>query len=109
MASSEQRVTWLHRLAGIVGQWYLCLVAWTSVIQKWDDPLFLEFYRGRRAMIYAFWHNSQVFLSYAHRGEGASVMVSRSKDGEYIAQVMRRLGLIPVRGSSSKNGEQAFR
>lgn len=36
-------------------------------------------------------------------------MVSKSKDGEYIAQVMQRLGLIPVRGSTSKGGDQALR
>ncbi len=45
------------------------------------------------------------------------VLISRSKDGEFIAQVMERLGFGSIRGSSkknsdsgkNKNGEQAFR
>ncbi len=45
------------------------------------------------------------------------VLISRSKDGEFIAQVMQRLGFGSIRGSSkkkadaakNKNGEQAFR
>ena len=52
--------------------------------------------------------------------EGAQelqVLISRSKDGEFIAQVMERLGFGSIRGSSkkkndtakNKNGEQAFR
>lgn len=45
------------------------------------------------------------------------VLISRSNDGEFIAQVMRRLGFESIRGSSkkksdeskNKHGEQAFR
>src|SRR6185436_7556625 len=36
-------------------------------------------------------------------------MVSQSKDGEYIAQVMERLRLQPVRGSTSRGGGSALR
>jgi hypothetical protein len=36
-------------------------------------------------------------------------MVSASKDGEYIAQLARRLGHVPVRGSSNRGGVKALR
>src|SRR5436190_5337139 len=101
--------TVLHRLAGWVGALYLHLVGATSYIQKVDDPEYVACSREKKSLIFALWHNTQVFLAYAHRGEHASVMVSQSKDGEYIAQVMKRLKLHPVRGSTSRGGGAALR
>lgn len=59
--------------------------------------------------IYAFWHQRQVFFTYSHRGERASVLVSRSKDGELIAQTMRLSRIGACRGSSSRGGVAATR
>ena len=36
-------------------------------------------------------------------------MVSASRDGEYIAQLARQLGHVPVRGSSNRGGVKALR
>lgn len=102
-------VTLLHKLAGFVGAGYLHLVAKTSAIHAWDHPKALALRRDRKRVIYTFWHNAQVFLAYAHRDEAVNIIVSRSKDGEYIAQVMARMGLNAVRGSTSRGGEQALR
>ncbi len=102
-------MTLLHLVAGMFGTAYLHLVGKTSVVEALDHPSYLDYRRRRRPLIYAFWHNTQIFLAYAHRGEGIHVIVSQSKDGEYVAQVMRRLGLNAVRGSSSKGGEAALR
>lgn len=85
------------------------VVGKTSFIYKWDHPHALFLRREKKPLIYAFWHNAQVFLAYAHRGENVHVIVSQSKDGEYIAQVMNRLKLDAVRGSTSKGGMQALR
>src|SRR5262249_4474011 len=109
MNSSPKQVTWLHHLASIVGYLYLQLVGKTSFVRQWDHPRALLFRKNRTPVIYAFWHNTQVFLAYEHRGEPVNVLVSRSKDGEYIAQVMKRMGIGAVRGSSSAGGDQALR
>ena len=37
------------------------------------------------------------------------VMISQSRDGEFIADFAQRLGLVPVRGSSSKGGAEALK
>ncbi|MCG3203478.1 MAG: hypothetical protein KCHDKBKB_00146 [Elusimicrobia bacterium] len=107
--SAKPKASLIHILAGWVGAGYLYLVGKTSFVHEWDDSCFLEFRRKLKPAIYAFWHNAQVFLAYAHRSEGVHIIVSRSKDGEYIAQVMKRLGLNAVRGSSSRGGELALR
>lgn len=94
----------LPKFASWVGFFYLHFVGKTSFDQPYHDPQFLKLYRNNKNFIYCFWHNTQVYLSYAHRGEYACVLVSRSRDGEFIAQVMNRLGLKPVRGSSTRGG-----
>lgn len=107
--SSTTRVTFLHKFAGTIGTGYLHLVGKTSFIQTCDHPKYLEYRRKRKALVYAFWHNAQAFLVYAQKNEGISTLVSQSKDGEYIAQVMKLLGSNAVRGSTSRGGEQALR
>ena len=37
------------------------------------------------------------------------VMISQSRDGEFIADISQRLGLVPVRGSSSRGGAEALK
>lgn len=37
------------------------------------------------------------------------IMISQSRDGEFISRVVRHIGWIPVRGSSSRGGKEALR
>jgi lysophospholipid acyltransferase (LPLAT)-like uncharacterized protein len=55
------------------------------------------------------WHRHAIFLFYFFRNLGPrGLMVSRSKDGELIAGVAKRLGYTPIRGSSSRGGAAAL-
>lgn len=81
----------------------------TSIEQKADHPSYLRYRRDRIPGIYVFWHKVQLCMAYAHRFEHVNVLVSQSHDGEYVAQVMKNLGLDAVRGSTSQGGMQAFR
>lgn len=62
-----------------------------------------------RRFIYAFWHQRQVFFTVTHRGDKVAVLISRSKDGEMIAETIRLCGVASVRGSSSRGASQAVR
>lgn len=57
--------------------------------------------------IYAFWHRNLLPLIYQRRNEKIGVIVSQSKDGEYVAGPLKVFGFEPIRGSSSKNGANA--
>lgn len=59
--------------------------------------------------IAAFWHFSILYVFYQLRSFSAAVMVSASKDGEYIARLAQLLGHTPVRGSSNQQGVQALK
>ncbi len=60
-------------------------------------------------VIAAIWHSSIIYTLYHFKAHQAVVMVSGSKDGEWVARVLKRWGQIPVRGSKLKGGLQAIR
>jgi lysophospholipid acyltransferase (LPLAT)-like uncharacterized protein len=64
--------------------------------------------RGERC-IFAFWHARLLPLVYTHRGRGVAVLVSRHRDGEWIARIIEALGFVTARGSSTRGGEEGLR
>ena len=62
-------------------------------------------------VIVAVWHQRFLpALAYVtkFRNFEPIVMISQSKDGELAAKIAERLGLVPVRGSSTRGGETAL-
>ncbi len=59
--------------------------------------------------IYAFWHSHQLAILWHYRRTKAAILVSASRDGEYVARVAASLGYLPVRGSSSRAGAVGLR
>ena len=64
---------------------------------------------ARTPIIYAVWHGRVLLLPRLYGRRGCRVLTSRSRDGELVARWMRRFGLVPVRGSSTRGGGQALR
>jgi lysophospholipid acyltransferase (LPLAT)-like uncharacterized protein len=64
--------------------------------------------RRARREIYSLWHQHLLMLMLRHRDEEIAVMISRSRDGEFAAPVVERLGFQVVRGSSSRGGSRAL-
>ncbi len=64
---------------------------------------------GGGSGIAAFWHYSFLYLFYSLRRYPAAIMVSASRDGEYIARLGARFGHTPIRGSSNRRGFRALR
>jgi lysophospholipid acyltransferase (LPLAT)-like uncharacterized protein len=58
---------------------------------------------------YALWHRQEALMFWLHRGSGLTGMVSKSKDGEYLARILLPLGFNFLRGSSSSGGVMALR
>jgi lysophospholipid acyltransferase (LPLAT)-like uncharacterized protein len=60
--------------------------------------------QGTGPRLYAHWHGDELLLVPVYARRGLAVMASRSKDGESMALLLRRLGYRVVRGSSSRGG-----
>lgn len=63
--------------------------------------------------IFAFWHNRFLLMPFIYErvraGKNICVMASRSKDGQYISDVLGGFGFAVVRGSTSKGGDAAVK
>jgi len=99
----------LRRLVPYLAYSYVSLVGWTTRLRVLHGERRDALRRANQRFIYAFWHQRQVFLTYSHRGDPAKVLVSRSADGELIAQTMRLSRIGSCRGSSSRGGAAATR
>ncbi len=69
-----------------------------------------------RPLIYAVWHGQALMVPWlnerlraSHGARPATVLVSRSPDGEIAARYLSRFGLDTVRGSTSRGGVEAGR
>lgn len=75
-----------------------------------EQVIFKHLDEGNK-MIAALWHQRIIsVLRYARQLSPyrPSVMISRSRDGDLIADVFSRMQFRPVRGSSSRGGKQAL-
>lgn len=94
----------------LFAQVYLYLVGKSSKIKFFNHYAFEELKKDGKPFIYALWHGRQFFLVYTHRFQEINVLVSRSRDGEYIAQTLERFGFSTMRGSTGmkKGGMRAL-
>jgi len=69
----------------------------------------VERIRDTPQYILAFWHSHLLLMLHSRYRKPISVMISRSKDGEYIARVFDWYGVESARGSSTRGGSAALR
>lgn len=78
-----------------------------------EDPQHLLTRHPDQPRIWAFWHNRILLMPYLYArlcpGRRMLMMVSRSRDGEFITRIMNRFGIDGARGSSSRGGSDALR
>jgi lysophospholipid acyltransferase (LPLAT)-like uncharacterized protein len=61
-----------------------------------------------RPRVASFWHECMIPATYLFRDMGIRVMSSYSYDGEYMGRIIRKLGFVAVKGSSSRNPVKAL-
>jgi len=59
--------------------------------------------------IYVFWHRNILPLLLNRKNEKVVVLVSQSKDGDYIAEPCKLFGFLTARGSSTRHGASALK
>jgi len=102
----QRLVGWLAPTAYIV---YMKFTFFTSKVtyhggkKVWD---MIE--RGETALV-AVWHQDVMLYPFAFRNRNIVTMASLSRDGEIISHVFRKVGFVPIRGSSSRRGAAGMR
>ena len=107
----QRLIIWLTPAAIRLAAWFLQGLFWTL------RPVYIGESTAHRLMarqtpvIAAFWHGRMLYplrLMQIYRLRRATVLVSRSRDGEWISQVASRFGVLPTRGSSHRGGGQGL-
>lgn len=102
----------LYRVSLLVIPWIFVLLtrAWFFTCRlKVVGNQHLKAVLQQGTAVAVFWHYSFPYLFYHLRPYPAAIMVSASRDGEYIARVASLLGHVPLRGSSNRGGVRALK
>ena len=111
-ASGETRLTFSQRVQLTLVSWIVPAILWligstlreTTTYEEGAIQSLDEAYPG----IFPFWHRCVLPATWIYRHQHPAVMTSQSRDGEFIARVIKRFGFVPVRGSSSRGGQRAL-
>lgn len=103
---------WRRRLASsaVYGLSHLLMASWRCKATHVEIPN----YTG--PIIFCVWHNRLALSMVAYSrfannfwpSSGLAAMISASKDGGFLAEVLNKFGVQAVRGSSSRRGRQAL-
>lgn len=62
---------------------------------------------GCERFLFSLWHDSAVMAVFGGRHNETVALTSRHRDGTFVASVLERVGVKPVRGSSGGGGKRA--
>lgn len=103
----------------LLQQWKFAVLSWTAAVLirligstlraslSFEEGAIQSLDEGHPG-IFPFWHRCVLPATWFFRHHHPAIMTSHSRDGEYIARVIRRFRFLPVRGSSSRGGHRAF-
>ena len=101
----------------------LAVLPWlvTNLVRLWfgtvrvkviDRDIFDRYFTNNQEtghVVAGAWHRNAIFFFYYFRKlKNACIMVSSSKDGDFVSGVARRFGYDVIRGSSSRGGRSAL-
>jgi lysophospholipid acyltransferase (LPLAT)-like uncharacterized protein len=88
----------------------LWVVGWTwrfeTIAEQGATPL--PWGEGAGAQIFCFWHQCVLPCAIYFRRTGATILISRSFDGELITRILGMFGFHAVRGSSSRGAREGL-
>jgi lysophospholipid acyltransferase (LPLAT)-like uncharacterized protein len=106
---------WHQRLGAWV-LWAVFRLVSATLRYRINDPYGFMTHKEIRQVLFCTWHNRlalsmkaySIFGRRHHQAAGLAGLVSASRDGAFLAAILERFGVQPVRGSSSRRGGQAL-
>jgi lysophospholipid acyltransferase (LPLAT)-like uncharacterized protein len=96
-------------LVPVLAAWLIRLLRRTLRLRHHGREALDRLEADGRHYIHAFWHGHLALMAFSYRGPRIAILISRHRDGEYIARTMERLGFDTIRGSSTRGGAMALR
>ena len=103
---------WYRRwlMAGVVHllSWGLRLLYCTLRSEHLQQHFEQRAWHGDTPVLLAVWHGRALYFLHRYQHQRLTTLVSHSKDGEFVSQVLQRFGVHVTRGSSSRGGAQGL-
>ncbi len=99
----------LLRVAPVTLAWLMRLWFFTCRVRLHNPENFYDQLKTGRPLIASFWHYGIIYFFYFLRRYSAMVMVSASRDGEYIARLAKEFNFSVTRGSRNNKGAEALK
>lgn len=87
----------------------ICLLYRTMRVSFVGHDHYRSLVESEHGVIGIFWHGRMLMMPFLYPGRNISILISAHRDGEIIANVMKRFNFGLVRGSSKKGGSAALR
>ena len=95
-------------LVGVLGAIFIRLLFSTISIREIPNDYSQKLKRQGKCVIFAIWHAHILAAICPGRKLSVKVLISQHRDGEYIAQIIQRLGYGVARGSTTRGGARAL-
>jgi lysophospholipid acyltransferase (LPLAT)-like uncharacterized protein len=99
------KLRWAEPIAAVLGPWLVRALAATWRIRVRGAEHLQGLRQAHRPFVFVLWHSRILPLLYHHRNEDIVLLISRHRDGEYLANLGERWGYRSVRGSTKRGGE----
>jgi lysophospholipid acyltransferase (LPLAT)-like uncharacterized protein len=99
------KLRWAEPIAAAVGPLLVQTLAATWRVRVRGAEHLHALREARRPFVFVLWHSRILPLLFHHRREEIVLLISRHRDGEYLANLAARWGYRSVRGSTKRSGE----
>jgi len=80
----------------------------TLKVNKINYEVIKKLNEQKQNYVLAFWHGTMTLPWYLHRNSGFAALISKSKDGNLLSNILKKWNYEVVRGSSSSGGNIAL-
>ncbi|KAB2907816.1 MAG: lysophospholipid acyltransferase family protein [Ignavibacteriales bacterium] len=108
MKLSEGNKAFLRRLGFSIANPLISFVCASLIKKVVNGAAIEELEKKGERFVVAFWHGKMLYGWYRFKKSGSAGLTSQSKDGDILAEVLRKWGYRVIRGSSSKGGRAAL-
>ncbi|MGE5807388.1 MAG: lysophospholipid acyltransferase family protein, partial [Ignavibacteria bacterium] len=88
--------------------WGLNVLCKTLKIIYSNREVLDELIKQKKNFIVAFWHGTMLLPWYLHKNQNMVALISKSKDGDLLAKLLKKWNYTIVRGSSTEGGNIAL-
>ena len=99
------KLRWAEPLGAAIGPALVRLLAATWRIRVRGAEHLWALQKARRPFVFVLWHSRILPLLFHHRHEDVVLLISRHRDGGYLADLAQRWGYRSVRGSTNRGGD----